>query len=277
MVEYATSPYLLIKLAQALYGKPPQALEKEEIKRVSTVARRQTEIEERILATVEASSVVLPDSSVNQAVAQLGSRYGNEQDFLDDLQRNDLTPDTLRSAIERDLTVEAVLEQLAAHVAPVGDTEIEIFYLQHADRFTKPETRTLRHILVTINETLPGSRRAEAAKKIAAIRERLVKDKDRFAEQAMKHSECPTAMQGGQLGTLPRGKLYPALDTLAFTLTVGQLSEIVESPLGFHVLLCDAIDPARAVPLAEARADILRHLTERRRQAAQKAWIKRLV
>jgi nitrogen fixation protein NifM len=272
-MEQATSPYLILKLAQALYGKSPQALETAEIKRVSDVARRQTEIEQRILAKVEASNVVLPTSSVDQALAQVRARYNSDADYHADLQRSDLTHETLQTAIERDLIVEATLEQVASRAAPVSTTEVEIFYLQHAARFSRPETRTLRHILITTNETLPGNERAAAQEKISAIRARLVKDRSRFAEQAMKHSECPTAMNGGLLGTLPRGKLYPELEAVAFAMAVGELSAVVESPLGFHLLLCDAIAPPRTVPLEEARPGVLRHLTESRRQAEQKRWI----
>lgn len=276
MSDLATSPYLFLKLAQELYGKSPQALEPEERKRVSTVARRQDEIERRILATIEASSVVLPDSSVEQALAQVRERYQSDDEYHADLQRSDLTHETLRTAIERDLIVEAVLEQVAGRAEPVSATEVEIFYLQHAARFKKPETRTLRHILVTINDTLPGSERAAAQEKIDAIQARLAKDIARFAEQALKHSECPTGMNGGLLGTLPRGQLYPELEAVAFELAAGQLSAAVESPLGFHLLWCEAIDPARVVPLPEAREGVLKHLTDNRRQTAQSAWVKGL-
>jgi nitrogen fixation protein NifM len=276
MNEVATRPYLLLKLAQELYGKSLQALAPDEFKRVSTVARRQDEIERRILATVEASRVVLPVSSLDQAVAQVRSRYTSDDEYLADLQRSDLNHETLRAAIERDLIVEAVLEQVAGHVQPVSATEVEIFYLQHAARFEKPETRTLRHILVTINETLPGSERAAALEKIRAIQARLIKDITRFAEQALKHSECPTGMNGGLLGSLRRGKLFPELDTAAFDLAAGQLSAVVESPLGFHVLWCEAIVPQRVLPLAEAHDGVFKHLTEIRRQTAQSFWVKGL-
>jgi len=276
MSEFATSPYLFLKLARELYGKSPQTLEPAERKRVSTVARRQDEIERRILSTVEASSVVLPNSSVEQALAQVRGRYQSDDEYHADLQRADLNHETLRTAIERDLMVEGVLEQVAGRTDPVSATEVEIFYLQHAARFEKPETRTLRHILVTINDTLPGSERAAAQEKINAIRVRLAKELTRFAEQALKHSECPTGMNGGLLGTLPRGKLFPELEAVAFELTAGQLSVVVESPLGFHVLWCEAIDPGRVVPLAEAREGIHKHLTDNRRQNAQSAWVRGL-
>lgn len=276
MSEFASSPYLFLKLAQELYGKTPQALETREHQRVTTVARRQEEIERRILATIEASSVLLPDSSLDQAVEQIRMRYPSDAEYHADLQRSDLSHEALRAAIERDLIVEAVLEQVAGRAAPVGWTDVEIFYLQHAERFRKPETRRLRHILVTINDALPGSERTAAQKKIDAIRARLDKDIERFAEQALKHSECPTGMNGGLLGELPSGKLYPELDAVAFALTNRELSAVVESPLGLHVLWCEAINPTRLVPLDEVREGVFKHLAERRRQVAQSDWVKNL-
>jgi len=61
---------------------------------------------------------------------------------------------------------------------------------------------------------------------------------NKFADLALKHSECPTALQGGVLGIVPRGKLYPELDAVLFSLKVGAVSDIVESEIGFHLLLC---------------------------------------
>ncbi|MCX8017287.1 MAG: nitrogen fixation protein NifM [Rhodocyclaceae bacterium] len=268
-----TEPWLALKLAREFYGKAPQALDADEQAHIARLAQRQAEIERRILASIEAAGVVLPAAAIERTLAEIRTRYPDEEEFCADLARAELTPERLRAAIERDLVVEAVLESVAKRVAAVNDTEIEIFYLQHRAKFEKPETRTLRHILITINAALPGSERPAAQAKALAILARLEKEPARFAEQALKHSECPTAMQGGLLGTLPKGKLYAELDAVAFALPEGGLSQLLESPLGFHILLCERIDPARAVPLAEAREKIRAHLTEKRRQAAQKAWI----
>lgn len=266
-------PYLTLKLARELYAKAPDALDAAERQRVTKVAKRQQEIEQRILASANAALVVLPAASVEACVKDIRDRYQDEPEFEADLARAGLDLAELRAAIERDLKVEAVLEQVGAAVTPVSDTEVEIFYLQHHERFTRPETRTLRHILITINDQMPGSERAAARAKVEAIRARLVKDGSRFGEQALKHSECPTAMNGGLLGKVPRGKLYPEVETAAFALLPGEVSDIVESPIGFHVVLCDAIEAGSDVPLAEVAERVRDHLLSARRAAAQKAWI----
>jgi nitrogen fixation protein NifM len=266
-------PYLTLKLAHELFSKAPAALDDAERKRVSTIAMRQHEIEQRILGSARAALVVLPDASVDACVNDIRDRYPDEPEFEADLARSGLDVTALRAAIERDLKVEAVLEQVAAATPAVSETEVEIFYLQHLDRFHKPELRSLRHILVTVNDALPGSTREAALAKIEAIRERLLKDVGRFSEQALKHSECPTAMNGGLLGKVPHGKLYPEVDAVAFALAPGELSSVVESELGFHIVLCDAVEAETQVPLAEVRERVREHLVGSRHAAAQKTWI----
>ena len=268
--------YLTLKLAQELFHKTPDTLDDTERKRVGSVAARQQLIEQRILATEEAARVVLPEESLEQNFLQIRNRYASDEEFRADLARSGLAAASLRAALRRDMTVEAVLERVASRSAKVSDTDIEIFYLMHKERFRRQETRTLRQILVTINEALPGNERAAAQEKIAAIRARLRKSPERFAEQALKHSECPSAMNGGLLGDMPRGKLFAELETVAFQLAAGGLSAPVESPIGFHLLRCDAIQAERTLPVAEVRDTIRQHLNESRRQICQKAWIGQL-
>jgi peptidylprolyl isomerase/peptidyl-prolyl cis-trans isomerase C len=269
----AEAAYLTLKLARELYRKSPGGLAPEERRRVDKVALRQQQIEARILATPEAAAVVLPASALAQSLAEIRGRYAGEDEFHADLGDNGLNEAELRRALERDLVVEAVLEGVASRTGAVGDADVEIFYLMHRDRFRQPETRSLRHVLVTINESVATSSRAAALAKIEAIRERLRKSPERFEEQALKHSECPTALNGGLLGDLPRGKLFPELEPAAFALAAGELSAVLESPLGFHVLRCDAIKAEQVLPLEAVIERLRSHLDDNRRQKAQKAWI----
>lgn len=268
--------YLALKLAERLFKKPLEALAADELKRVSRVAAQQQEIETLILSTTEAGSVILPAASIEACLAEIRSRYENEEDFRADLERIGFDAVALRRAVERDMVVEAVLEKVGARAAAVSDTEVEIFWFMHKDRFRRAETRELRHILITINEQLAGNERDAARNKIDAIRERLLKNPERFAEQALKHSECPTAMNGGLLGRVPRGQLYAELEVVAFALPEAALSTPVESELGWHLIRCDAIHAERQSQLAEVRQTIREHLEQQRRGICQKSWINAL-
>jgi len=272
----AGSEYLTLKLAAKLFSRPPEALAADELKRVRAVAARQREIEAMILGTPEAANVMVPQASIESCLQEIRGRYGSEEDFHADLDRIGLDVASLRRAVERDLVVEAVLEKVGARAAAVSDTEVEIFWFMHKDRFRRAESRVLRHILVTINEALAGNERSAAGASIEAIRSRLLKDPGRFAEQALKHSECPTAMNGGLLGRVPRGQLYPELEAAAFALGEGELSQVVETELGYHLVLCETIDPERHSRFDEVRQTIREHLEQQRRGICQKAWINSL-
>ena len=265
--------YLVLKLSQALFQKAPGLLAPKERQRVEQVASRQLEIEQRILATPEAAQIHVPETSLNAAVAEIRGRYATRAEYLADLDNAGLDESTLRVAIARDLRFEAVLERVASREAKVSDLDAEIFYFIHREKFRRLENRTLRHILVTINDDLPGSDRVSAWRHIEALQTQLKNTPDRFADLALKHSECPTAMQGGLLGTLRRGQLYPELEPVAFALRLGELSEIVESPMGFHLLYCVAIEDESFVPFSVVREKIRAHLSARRQKAAQRQWI----
>ncbi|HLA34806.1 MAG TPA: nitrogen fixation protein NifM [Rhodocyclaceae bacterium] len=272
--------YLSLKLADRLFGKSLEALDGDELRRVNVVAARQYEIETLILTTPEAANVALPPTSIDANLMEIRARYGDGgdgDDYRADLDRLGLNESALRQAIRRDRVVEAVLERVAAQATAVSDTEIEIFWLMHKDRFRRAETRLLRHILVTIDEGSAGSERRVAYDKVQTIRLRVLKSSKRFAEQALKHSECPTAMNGGLLGNVPRGQLYPELEAAAFSMSEDSLSEIVETELGFHLLYCEAIQAERQLQLDEASPTIRERIERQRRDSYRKSWIKALL
>lgn len=268
--------YLAVKLAAQLFGKPLESLEPDELRRVNRVATRQREIEALILATPEAAAVMLPEASIDAHLKEIRDRYGSDDEQLADLETVGLDARSLRHAIARDMLVEAVLEKISAHAAAVSDTDVEIFWHLHRDRFRCAETRVLRHILVTIHEQLADNQRQPARDRIEAIRSRLLKEPQRFAEQALKHSECPTAINGGLLGSVPRGQLYAELEAAAFALDEASLSEVIESELGYHLIGCEAIHPERLLSFAEARQSIREYLEQQQQSLCQKAWIKAL-
>ncbi|MBU0690112.1 MAG: nitrogen fixation protein NifM [Gammaproteobacteria bacterium] len=269
--------YLALKAAQKLYGKAPAALETDESERVQNMAQKQFELEARILKAPEARDAMVPPSTLQAAMQEIRGRYENEDDFADDLSQNGLDEAEFSSALERELKVEAILEKVGTHAEHVTDTDVELYYQYHPDQFRRQETRLARHILVTINETIPENTREAALKRITEIAIRLRKEPARFEEQALKHSECPTALEGGKLGDLPRGKLFPELEQVLFELNAGEVSDVVESELGFHVLRCDTITHASVLDFAQAKSSIRKVLEKKRKRAVQQQWMKVLL
>lgn len=268
--------YLLLKTAQGLYGKAPAALDPNELRRAERAAMRQLDLEARVLARPEAQGVMVPEATLDATLEEVISRYPDRNEFEADLAGNGLTLGDYRQALARELRVEAVLERVASRIEPVTDEDITFYCRSHPEQFQRPERRRARHILVTINETLAENHSEAARARIMAIAQRLAQDPGRFEEQAMQHSECPTALQGGLLGDVKPGQLYPELDRALFTLEPMALSPVLESSLGLHLLRCDQVLPADSLPLETVKEQLREALTQQRKNACQKAWLKGL-
>jgi peptidyl-prolyl cis-trans isomerase C len=134
----------------------------------------------------------------------------------------------------------------------------------------------VRQILITVNEDFAENRAAEALARIERLAERLAGRVQRFGALARRHSECPSAVEDGRLGTVARGQLYPELDAALFALAEAEVSAVVGSELGFHLLWCEKIHPGISLPFNKVR-DQVRELVEgRQRRNCQKAWIAEL-
>ena len=150
-------------------------------------------------------------------------------------------------------------------------------YELNRERFRVPEARTARQILVTINPDYPDNTWEAGLARIEKIATSLAGRPGRFAEQARRYSECPSALDGGKLGEIRSGQLFPELDAALFGLREGEIGEIVETEIGFHLLLCVKIHPVRQLPYARAASDIHKLLDERHRRNCQKTWLSELL
>lgn len=268
--------YHLLRNALETFQKNLPQLDENEFDRVCLRADRSFQLETLALQSPEASQVIVPPEQVDAAVQEIANRYPDDHDFTSDLSQNGLTPDTLRQALQRELRFSSVLGKIAARSIDINDLDVQLYYEMNKERFKQAETRTARHILITINDEYPENSRDNALQRIRQVAAQASSNPKQFGKLAKQYSECPTAMEGGKLGTVPRGQLYPQLDDILFSLFNGQISEPVESEIGFHVLLCEQIFPARTISLSQARPQIRTLLQERAQRNCQKAWLKQL-
>lgn len=263
------SAYLELKLAWALYQRPPQQLAEAESSKLGAAAARQRVFETKILSSPLAAQAVVTPAAIAARLAEICARYTDTGSFAADLRDIGLDLAGLEAEIDRDLRIEGVLDHVAIGVPPATDIDAEIFYRVHLSRFVQPERRTLRHILVTFSN---DAEKQGAQALLDDLRTRIA-DVDAFGACAMRHSHCPTGLEGGVLGTLPRGKLYAELDTVAFDLAAGTLSATVETTVGLHLLRCDKIYPVITPSFLDVRQRILDSLNDSRHKSILKEWI----
>lgn len=269
--------YLLLRTALAQYEKSPKQLSETELSAVKRQVAKEYEIQNLILSSNEARDIYIPDSVIEKSVNEVKSRYPDTDEFLSDIESNGMSESGFRAALAREQKVEAVLDRVSSKAVSISDMDIMIYYHMHYERFKLPETRTARHILITINPDFEENQKQNAYQRLAKVRDRLLKKTKRFGEQALKHSECPTAMNGGLLGRVRQGELYPELDAALFSMKQGAVSDVIETEMGFHILFCEEIHSAGTATLKEARPKIQQMLEDRARRMCQKAWLNQLV
>lgn len=266
--------YRLLRIAGDHYGRSPQELDDTQLKRVRGIAINELELERLVLSSQEASQVVVDDQHISASLEEIRQRHDNADEYQQALARNQLDEEQIRESLARELRVQAVLDLVASRVPEIEDTEITLYYYLHPEKFNKPELRSARHILITINDDFAENQSEAARERLAGVAQRLRKQPNRFEEQALKHSECPTSLNGGSLGDVPQGTLYPVLDDLLFQMKPGDLSDPVQSEIGWHLLQCDAIQPAETLSFEQVKDDIRDQLQNRQIKKAQKNWIK---
>lgn len=276
LTEEQVLTYLGLKIATTRYSKPLNLLEGDALQEVMAQAERQYRLEEKVLTAPESQRVCLPDSTLEDACLRIRGRYESEADFERALALVRLTPASYRLALARELRIEAVLDKIASSAAPVSEEAIARFYHRNLQKFTIPEKRRTRHLLITVDENRADAGELLVLQQIEAIRARLMRRPDLFSELALRHSHCPTAVEGGQLGLVTQGLLYEALDQALFQMQAGEISPPLRSPLGYHLLYCETCFPAEQKSLEDARPKILEYLQERQRAKLQAQWIRQL-
>ena len=150
----------------------------------------------------------------------------------------------------------------------VSEEEVLDFYNAHKDeRFTEEKQVQARHILFSLADGASEERKADTRSTAQEILGRARKGED-FAALAEEYSQdTGTARNGGDLGFFGRGRMVRPFEEAAFGIEVGQVSDLVETTFGFHIIKVEAIQPKRIKPLEEVADTVTEELLERKSQA----------
>jgi peptidyl-prolyl cis-trans isomerase D len=154
----------------------------------------------------------------------------------------------------------------------VKEAAIEAYYQRNIDKYRTPEKRRARHILIKTSPSDSSEVLARKRQKIEKILARARKGED-FAKLAKEYSEDGSATNGGDLGFFSRGQMVTPFEKAAFSLAKGQISDIVKTRFGFHIIKLEDIRPAQTTPLAKVKKSIEAKLRqqEAKKLALQKA------
>ena len=210
-------------------------------------------------------------ADIDEAVSNIVAKLPEDMTFDDVLEKMNLTLDEARKEMSEGLAINKLIEDVTKSMK-AGEEAIAKFYEENARYFEKPEQVEASHILIKLDEADATNETAKAAAKAKAesLRAQILAGTN-FAELAAIHSDCPSKAQGGSLGSFGRGQMVKPFEDAAFALGTNEVSEVVETQFGFHVIKVTGKTPAGKTPLAEVREQIEEHLSgEQKMEAVQK-------
>ncbi|MFH2135234.1 MAG: SurA N-terminal domain-containing protein [Pseudomonadota bacterium] len=159
-------------------------------------------------------------------------------------------------------------DALADKIDPT-DAEVKRYYDEHLNEFSDREERQASHILISVATQASEAEKQAAKEKAEQLLADVKAAPAKFAALAKENSQDPgSAANGGDLGMFARGMMVKPFDEAVFSMKVGQISDLVQTDFGYHIIKVTAIKPSKAQPLKEVSALIEQRL--RAQQAADK-------
>jgi peptidyl-prolyl cis-trans isomerase SurA len=182
------------------------------------------------------AGIVVRDEDVNNAIDDILKRRNvSREDLRKALDRDGITLDAYRKGMRDQLMrVRLVQREIKSKVA-VSDEEIGEYYRKHREDYEGKEAVRIKQILILVPKDADPAVREKLRNEAAAIHRRLLNGEP-FEVISANHSQGPAANAGGDIGFIDKGMMLPEVEEVAFRLPLNQISPVIESPAGFHII-----------------------------------------
>ena len=233
------------------------------------ITRLRTEVAEglvrrELLFQEGKNKVHVTDAEINGELDKLRGEFQSGADFAK-------ASAALRVQVEQALVIRKIIDDQFASKAVVTDKEIRSYYDENRDSFRQPEQVKASHILI---KTDAGNEAGKAAarKKMEDIRKKALEGQD-FASLARTYSEDVTGPKGGDLGYIRQGQILKPVEDALFALKPGEVSEVVETGIGYHLVKAYDRKPETTIPFETVKDRLRTLLKQGKGQQEANAYI----
>jgi len=164
----------------------------------------------------------------------------------------DMDAAEMETLIRRNIIIRKYVTSICPNTKSIPEEKLKELYKEQINNFCREEMVRCSHIFI---------RGEDALEKIQAIRNRIHNAED-FIKECKECSDCPSSESCGDLGFFPKGKLYPEIDEVAFSLKKGEISQPFKSPEGYHILMLTDRKCESAIPFSEIKDSLSEHLLQ---------------
>lgn len=208
---------------------------------------------------LKAKKIDVNDAQIDARFDEIVKEYGPTlEKFEAMVAQQGATIKDVKEQVSFQLGVEKLYELDPSYKA-VTDADANKFYTDNPQYFQQPEQVQASHILIKTDEKADEATKAAAKAKAEELLKKVKAGGD-FAALAKENSDCPSKERGGDLGLFGRGQMTPPFETAAFAMKVGDISDIVETQFGYHIIKLTDKKDAKTISFAEAKPKIMNHL-----------------
>ena len=219
-----------------------------------------------------ARKLTIADAEVDSKIAEMRQQLPSEAEFNKALAARNTTVDQLKKDAREDMVINKMMEAEVATAGAATEVEAKDFYDKNPDKFKQPESVRASHILITADEKTDEATKKAARAKIDGILKRAKAGED-FAALAKANSADGSAAQGGDLGFFARGRMVPAFDQAAFAMKPGEISDVVTTEFGYHIIKLTEKKEGSSVPFDEVKPKVVEYLTNQKKQQRVDSFI----
>lgn len=220
-------------------------------------------------------NITASDTEVDQRLQAMRGQFPTEEEFKKALAARSMSEDRLRADARVEIVIGKMLEKEAEAEPEATDAEARAFYEKNPDKFKQGEAVRASHILLMVDEKADEATRKKVRAEIDKILKQARAGQD-FAKLAKEHSQDGSAAQGGDLNFFGRGSMVPPFEEAAFALEPGQISDVVTTQFGYHIIKVTERKAATTVPLETVSAQVKQYLTQQKKKERVDAFIKNL-
>ena len=219
--------------------------------------------------------IAVSAADIDAEVAKVVEQVGGEENFRKALAAQNITDEAFRKELEKGARVNKLVEQACTGVEEPTEQEVTDFYEAHKSEYVSEPKVLCQHILVKVEDNSTSDEKSAAFEKILAIKDRIAAGGN-FAEEAQKHSDCPSGREGGSLGWFGPGMMVPEFDKVAFEMKKGEVSGVVTTQFGYHIIYKADEQPGGQQTLVDVHDQIKDYLRHGARGKAVDAFVAEL-
>ena len=224
----------------------------------------------------EKAGVRADEATVDEVFGEVRSVFDDEATFEMKLKEDGFTQESLRRHLGRMMAAQQYLDGIRENSGEVTEQDLKRYYEDNAQRLTLPEQVRVRHILITWKPMGKQDDRAFIRESMQPILERARAGED-FAALAREFSDdYATKQMGGDTGFFHRGQMAPAFEEAAFALEPGEISDVVETSFGVHIIKLEQRQERELLAYDDIHDQLRDHVRQEKAEAAVRAEIDRL-